>query len=349
MKKKRYLLLGVVFALLVFLGYLQFRTWRDFDWQRFRAQTASLNYVRIIAGIALIYSTYFLRALRWQVLLRPTKRVPASSLVSSMFIGFTGLALFGRPGELVRPYLIAHKHGLSLPSQIAVLAVERVFDIACFSILLVFDLFLFLPVRIVDPDLMAKLQPVGLAAIVLVLALVAGMFLLWRSGEPVAAWVQRRLGGSFPHVAKSISEKVRTFSDGLHTIHDLGSFAQIFLLSISIWLIIALAYVQVMHAYPAELHGMSVPEVLLVMSASIAGSTLQLPGVGGGSQLGTISVLEHVFHLPKELAASCGLMLWLVTFMAVIPVGLIWTRVEQISLRKTEEEAEEEAERESHH
>ena len=53
------------------------------------------------------------------------------------------------------------------------------------------------------------------------------------------------------------------------------------------------------------------------------GSLVQLPGVGGGSQLATISTLDHVFDIvPKELAVSCGIMLWLVTFVAVVPVGL---------------------------
>src|SRR5258708_38667161 len=70
---------------------------------------------------------------------------------------------------------------------------------------------------------------------------------------------------------------------------------------------------------------MSVSKVLLLMGASMIGSMVQLPGVGGGSQLATISALDHVFHIvPKELTVSCGIMLWLVTFMAGPPVGLLF-------------------------
>jgi hypothetical protein len=64
-----------------------------------------------------------------------------------------------------------------------------------------------------------------------------------------------------------------------------------------------------------------------------------LPGVGGGSQLATIAALEHIFDVPKELAASCGIMLWLVTFMAVVPAGLFLAHRERLSLRQLSQES----------
>ena len=81
---------------------------------------------------------------------------------------------------------------------------------------------------------------------------------------------------------------------------------------------------------------MKIPQsqVLLLMGSSMVGSVIQLPGVGGGSQLATIAALEHIFDVPKELAASCGIMLWLVTFVAVIPLGLLLAHRERLSLRK---------------
>jgi hypothetical protein len=107
------------------------------------------------------------------------------------------------------------------------------------------------------------------------------------------------------------------------------------------WWVIALAYKEVIHAYGAPMSGMSATKVLLLMGASMLGSMVQLPGVGGGSQLATISVLDHVFDIvPKELAVSCGIMLWLVTFVAIVPVGLILAHHERLSLRKLSEESE---------
>jgi hypothetical protein len=58
--------------------------------------------------------------------------------------------------------------------------------------------------------------------------------------------------------------------------------------------------------------------------------------------LATIAALEHIFDVPKELAASCGIMLWLVTFVAVIPVGLLLAHQEQLSFRKLSQESHQE-------
>ena len=69
---------------------------------------------------------------------------------------------------------------------------------------------------------------------------------------------------------------------------------------------------------------------------------VQLPGVGGGAQLATIATLNHIFDVPPELAASCGIMLWLVTFFAVVPLGLILAHREHLSLRELSQETHEE-------
>ena len=71
----------------------------------------------------------------------------------------------------------------------------------------------------------------------------------------------------------------------------------------------------------------------------MAGSMLQLPAVGGGSQMATIATLSSVFDVPPELAASCGILLWLVTFAAVVPLGLALAHHERLSLRKLSEES----------
>ena len=114
------------------------------------------------------------------------------------------------------------------------------------------------------------------------------------------------------------------------------------------WWIIAVAYQEVTHRLSSDRGPGEDPleirlvQVLLLMGSSMLGSVLQLPGVGGGSQLATIAALEHIFDVPKELAASCGIMLWLVTFVAVIPLGLLLAHHERLSLRKLSRESHQE-------
>jgi hypothetical protein len=137
-----------------------------------------------------------------------------------------------------------------------------------------------------------------------------------------------------------VAERIREFATGLNTIDGPVSFVLVSAVSIGMWWCIALAYQQVTHAYGAPMEELSATRVLLLMGSSMVGSMLQLPGVGGGSQLATIEALDKVFHVPSELAVSCGILLWLVTFMAVVPAGLLLAHRERISLREVSEESE---------
>jgi len=141
MNKKRYAASAVVFLILGALIYLQFRTWRNFDWARLFQY--GLSWRHIFQGVALIYFAYILRAVRWKIFLRPVRpQASVLGLVSPTVIGFTGLALLGRPGEMIRPYLIARRENLPFASQVAVWAVERIFDVGGFTVLLVTAIFL---------------------------------------------------------------------------------------------------------------------------------------------------------------------------------------------------------------
>jgi len=89
-----------------------------------------------------------------------------------------------------------------------------------------------------------------LCVLVAALALVA--FLIWRNTEAVSSWVEKSLRPRFPNAARTVCERITTFGDGLRTIHGVSSFLQLVGLSTLIWLLIAVAYVQVAHAYPGR-------------------------------------------------------------------------------------------------
>jgi hypothetical protein len=292
----------------------------------------------------LIYLSYFLRALRWKIFLRPVRKEASTlGLIPPTLIGFTGLALLGRPGELIRPYLIARRTGLTFSSQLAAWAVERIFDIGGFTVLMVLAIFLPTELRYLpNPEIYPRLREGGFLLIALVAGLALVAFLIAKFGEAVAAWIEVRFSHLAANFGHRVAQRVREFHGGLDTIHSPVSFLQLSGVSIFTWWIIALAYREVTHAYGASLEHMTVSKVLLLMGSSMLGSLIQLPGVGGGSQLATISALYHIFQASHELAASCGILLWVVTFVSVVPVGLLLAHREQLSLQKLSEETEQE-------
>jgi len=345
MNKKKYAAYAVVFAVLAVLVYLQFRTWQHFDWARLFQ--FGLNWRHILHGVIYIYIGYFLRAVRWKIFLRPVrKEASIMGLVPPTMIGFTGLALLGRAGELIRPYLIARRHNLPFASQVAVWAVERIFDVGGFTVLLVAAIFLPSKLRAftlaAPPEVRHWIHLTGYALMALVLGLLSGAVMTSYRGNRIAQWVEDRFSHLAENLGHRIAQKIREFAVGLNTIHGPVAFLQLSAVSIVMWWVIALSYKEVTHAYGAPMAAMSVTKVLLLMGASMIGSLVQLPGVGGGSQLATISALDHVFDIvPKELTVSCGIMLWLVTFVAVVPVGLLVSHHERLSLRKLSAESAE--------
>ena len=341
MDKKRILASAVVFFILAVLVYLQYRHWQSFDWGTFWAQLHRINKWHVVHGIALIYLGYVMRAIRWKIFLRPVRpKTSVASLISPTLIGFTGLALLGRAGEFIRPYLIARRTDLPFSSQLAVWAVERIFDIGAFAVLVVLAIFLpsALP-SIPHPEYYRRFQYAGVVLIGLVAGMAIGAILIGRSGEGVAQWVEKRFAHLPSNFGHKLAQKVREFGMGLNTIHGPWSMLWLTAVSIGMWYVIALSYQEVTHSYGAASLDIPVSQLLILMGSSMVGSMLQLPAVGGGSQMATIATLSSVFDVPPELAASCGILLWLVTFAAVVPLGLILSHHERLSLRKLSEES----------
>jgi hypothetical protein len=336
MNRKRLLIYSVVTIVLAALVYLQFRTWRNFDWAAFWAQWRHISPAEILFAVAFIYVSYFLRALRWKIfLLGVRKDVSAMKLVSPTIIGFTGLALLGRPGELIRPYLISTRTGLSFSYQMAVWTVERIFDIGAFTVLLTFAVFFPGTALHFIPEYRG-VRIFGFLFIALAAGVSFGAMLVSKYGGPISEWVERRFS---PEVGARVSQRVREFHRGLDTIHGQLAFLQICLVSLVMWGCIAGAYLEVVRSYGTSLEQLTFSKVFPLMGSSMVGSLIQLPGVGGGSQLGTISALQHIFNVSHELAANCGILLWLATFVSVVPVGLVLAHFERLSLRKLSEDS----------
>jgi hypothetical protein len=336
MDKKRILASVVVFLILAVLVYLQYRHWRSFDWGTFWAQIHRIRKIHVLHAIALVYAAYVLRALRWKIFLRPVRpKVRVIQLVAPMMIGFTGLALLGRAGEFIRPYLVARRTHLTFSSQLAVWAVERVFDVGAFAVLTALAIFLPSALQsIPHPEYYRQFRDAGFVLILGVMVAAAAAVLISRSGETIALWVENRFSHLSSGFGHRLAQKVRDFGAGLNTIHGPWSLLCLTLLSLVIWYVTALAYKEVTHSYGVDALEIPVSQLLILMGASMAGSMLQLPAVGGGSQMATIATLSSVFDVPPEMAASCGILLWLVTFAAVVPVGLALAHRERLSLRK---------------
>ncbi len=334
---------GVLWVVLVAVLAVVVAVYRDrihFDWGTFKQQFHQIQLAHIFAGIALIYATYWLRAIRWSVMVKPTKQVSAVSLVGPQFIGFTAVALFGRLADLTRPYLVARKIELPLSSQVAVYTLERMFDLG--SAALIFSTALaFMPKDMPHQQIFLR-AGLGSLAMTLAAALFAGAIRI--AGGAVATFARTVLKPLSQPVAESISEKILGFRDGLNALKSWREFVLVAAISLTMWLMIASAYVQTAHAFvqTPELGELSFSRAMLLMAASIGGSLLQLPIVGWFTQIAVTATAMHTFYgAPLEASTACGALLLVVTSICIIPTGLLCAQLEHVSLRSVAVESEE--------
>src|SRR5216683_6749947 len=316
-----------------------FRSKVQFDWAMFWEQLRYVSVGHVVAGIALIYVTYWLRAVRWSVFLSPTRTVSAGSLLGSQFIGFSAVALFGRLADLTRPYLVARRVGLPLSSQVAVYTIERMFDLGAAAVIFSSAL-AFTPKDLPHHEVFVRAGVVSLAA-TLAIAVFAGVVRV--AGGAVAEFVRRVLHPLSEPAAESVAAKIAGFRDGLNAISSMREFVVVVVLSLAMWGIIGGAYLETAHAFvnTPELAGLTYSRTMLLMAASIGGSLLQLPIIGWFTQIAVTATAMHAFYgAPIEAATACGAMLLVVTFLCIIPTGFIYSQVEHVSLKRVAQESE---------
>lgn len=326
---KRKTIAAVILLVIALLFFREATAWARFDWGSFLKTSGRIRIAPVVFAVVLIYAGYFLRALRWKVLMRPLKAARILPLLRSTIIGFAALAMLGRSAEFVRPYLISREERVSMASQAAIWTLERFFDLAAAAILIGGAI-------LASPEL-GRLPYMGqfrraswLAGGLMVLAAAAAL-VLWRFRSKLAAKQGQFAGAHATRFMLSLERGLHSFSEGVQGLRSPVAFASAAGLSLLMWLAIALAYFAVVRACPPPLALMTFPAVLLLMGFSLVGSLVQLPG-GGAAQLMVIAALSNVFAAPVELAVVCGILLWLATYMAPVPAGLMLLRKEHFSL-----------------
>ena len=285
----------------------------------------------VLLAVGTTALTYVLRAVRWRYLLSPIGPVGLGNALRMTVIGFAASALLpARAGEVLRPWLLARKEGLSATAAFATIILERVLDTV--MVLLFFGLFLLLA----DPDF-ARGEPVafsrlklgGLAAALVSLLALAVMFFL--AGHPATL---NSLQALFERVlptrlAVAGTRFLRTFADGLAIVRQPGRLAVALLWSVPLWLSIATGIWLVSRAFHIEL---PFTGSFLVMALLVVGVAVPTPaGVGGFHYFYRLAATAF-YAAPNDRAVGAAIVLHAVSFVPVAVVGLVLLAREGISL-----------------
>lgn len=311
----------------------------SFDWRSLGPQLRSVSVWMVLLGIAIIYVCYWLRAMRWSVLLQSLRPAATSQVFPAQLIGFTAVALFGRLADLARPYIIARQLDTPVATQLAVYSVERAFDLGAAAILFSVTL-AFAASGLPHHEAFTRAGIVSaLATLIVVIFAVA----LRLQGDRVATLVGRLVGKFSPKFGALVEARLLDLRTGFQTLATFGEFAAALTLSLLMWALVALAYMICARAFlssPSLAH-FGVAATMLLMATSIGGSVFQLPIVGWFTQIAVLAATLHgFFDVPLETATACAAIMFLVTYLAVIPGGVLFARMRGLSLRGAAHSAE---------
>lgn len=303
-----------------------------FDFANLTVQLRAVSWARVAAGVGLIWLSAAIRAPRWRVLLGSASSTAWTKLLGPQFVGFTVVALFGRAADLARPYLAAKRTATPIATQLAVYFIERALDLGSAAILFAITLAL-APKNMPHHE---EFKKAGQGALVLMAAIVVFLLAVCFAGGAVAGFARKTLRIGSERLAESVSAKILEFREGLRTIKTFGQFGAAFILSLLIWAMIAGSYFETTRAFrdSAQLASFSVPQTMLLLASSMAGSLIQLPVIGWFSQIGVLTgAYLAFFSVPVEIASAAGAILMAVTTLGIVPAGLVAARIEGVSLR----------------
>jgi uncharacterized protein (TIRG00374 family) len=313
-----------------------------FDWLSLAQVYNEIDWRWMLPGATIVLASYLARALRWQIMLRPvTTRSSLRRILNNTVIGFTAIVLFGRPGELVRPYLIARSENVPLPSQIAAWFLERVYDLLAVLILFGIGLAAFDPTgRPVGPALQWVLQTGGLLISLLCAACLLILITAARGGDTLANRLRESLAFLPPALHTKISAVLTNFAFGLASCARPADIGLIALYTLLEWATILGACACILWSFP-QTNSLSALDVIVYLGFVSFGGIVQIPGIGGGTQIVGFLVISQLFAVSPAPAMGIAIACWLSTWVIVIPFGLLLAARQGLSwgsLKKIESE-----------
>jgi uncharacterized protein (TIRG00374 family) len=344
-----WLTVGAIVIVLIFYNLSRSPEWHNFRWDRLWASITGARPSLLLISLLAVYTTYFVRAIRWQFFLNPIKRASLWVLFVGQILGFSSIYLVGRPGELVRPAYIAKKEDVPMSAMLAVWLLERAFDtvamVALFAAALYFEPLGQATARGVS--ILGVMHKGGDWLFAFTGLLVAGMVLFRLKAASVTAGTLKLFGFLPDRALRSFGHFLRSFGEGLGVIRDWKGLAGSVVTTLVLWALNTTIFWLVFKSIRHGLGHMSWLGAGLTLFCAALGLIIQFPGIGGGYQVGAILALVEIFNVPAEPATGAGILIWIMMSVPCLALGLLLLVHEGLSLRKLEAIAEDEEQAET--
>jgi hypothetical protein len=118
-----------------------------------------------------------------------------------------------------------------------------------------------------------------------------------------------------------IDKFLEAFDSGMESTRRPGSVAALLSYTAGEWILVAAAFFAVFRAFPT-FADLGVADVLIALGFVLFGSVIQIPAIGGGMQVTTVLILTELYGFGLEASSGVALVLWVVNFLIIVPLGL---------------------------
>lgn len=293
-------------ALALVLLYLAFR---GVDWGEMLRTVQQGRLEFLFLGFLAMSASYFLRGLRWRVLLSAEKTLHPVTVFWGTCVGYLGNAFLpARAGELIRTALISQRSGIAALYVLATALTERIMDAALLVLIVVFMLSTFEGM----PEWLISAQQVML---IIGVGGMIGLLLAYRLKGLILAVVTRL---PLPErIEAKLLEFIEQFLLGTRAFQNPGRAVSFIALTAVIWAMDVVVGLQIAQAFGLEI---SAAEVLFLLAAlGLSSAIPSTPGYVGVYQFVAVTVLE-----PFGIGQSEALV-YILAFQAVTyAVVMIW-------------------------
>lgn len=279
--------------------------------------------VYIVSAVLIISFGYFLRAVRWKVLLEPITETSLKELFATTTVGFAAVFFVGRAGEIVRPMWLPMRDKRVRPSAALVtLGVERIFDLA--SLICFFSVnLLWFNIPAGREEEFKYIRLVGYLMLVGVFVGFSALIIYQRISPRVIAWTERITDRKFipKRLQKIVLSILQQLSAALGILRDWREVSRVVFWTFMLWLAIAVPTWLVLQAFSLPL---TFSDSLFIMGFAAVSSVVPTPGGAAGAfHAATASALIFL-NIPQNDAAATSIVMHLVYFAPAVIFGFYY-------------------------
>ncbi|MDJ0927459.1 MAG: lysylphosphatidylglycerol synthase transmembrane domain-containing protein [Gammaproteobacteria bacterium] len=272
---------------------------------------------------------FWLRAMRWAILLHPVRATQTATVFPATVIGYMGNLIFpAYIGELGRVYLASRQLEARYAPVLVTLAVERVFDFLSV-------LFFVGAVLILEPNVPNELHAVGYVALGGA-GLLSVALILFQRLTPLLGHIARR-PGAVGRIGARVLEQAEISVSGIAAVSRPDLLIGIVVTSLLQWAAMGICLYVAIVGVGIDA---SISAGFIVLALTVAGMTLpSSPGFFGTIQL-CFSLGLVPFGVAPEKAFAASVFYHLPAYLAVMAAGLFLLKRAGQNLRDLQQDAQ---------